>query len=291
MTEQKLKIELVPATVWFSNLRSLFTSAQWDFIRKTAYKRANYRCEICSGVGDEHPVEAHEEWNYDDENHVITLNKVTALCPACHKVKHIGFAQISGNYESAFHQFKNVNYINDDKAEKLIEKAFKTWEKRSQYHWEIKIENVRKWIEKYVPTPADIQQKINITNELQIEIQKNIEAIAKSLKLNSKQLKTLNFNAITMLNAYKSGRGLEETIENKLQYYSVLNPLMQFIQKYVAENNQDLTKADDINEVYDLSIFVKALYGVNTSDFFETKDELPHLIQDLHTYHIALTEV
>ena len=89
----KLTIELVPKTAWYNNLRSQFTKEQWDFIRKYAYKRAGYKCEVCGDTGDNHPIEAHEEWHYNDKNHTMTLDKVTALCPACHQVKHIGLAK------------------------------------------------------------------------------------------------------------------------------------------------------------------------------------------------------
>jgi len=43
----KLKIELVPETAWYSNLRNKIPKNEWDKIRKQVYSNANYKCEIC----------------------------------------------------------------------------------------------------------------------------------------------------------------------------------------------------------------------------------------------------
>jgi hypothetical protein len=60
----KLSIELVPQTCWFSNVRDHVDQKTWDILRKDTYKKANYKCEICGGVGSKHPVECHEIWDY-----------------------------------------------------------------------------------------------------------------------------------------------------------------------------------------------------------------------------------
>lgn len=89
----KLTIELVPSTSWFSNLRSLLSSEEWDKIRRGCYKNANYKCEICSGVGPKHPVECHETWEYDEKQGIQKLIGLIALCPSCHEVKHVGLEE------------------------------------------------------------------------------------------------------------------------------------------------------------------------------------------------------
>ncbi len=42
-----LKIELVPSTSRFNNLRKYTTKEDWDKIRKKAYANYGYRCGIC----------------------------------------------------------------------------------------------------------------------------------------------------------------------------------------------------------------------------------------------------
>ena len=135
----KLTIELVPSTSWFSNLRSLLSSTEWDKIRKGCYKNANFKCEVCGGVGDKHPVECHETWEYDETNGVQKLISLIALCPNCHKTKHYGFAKISGKEKEIKKHFMKVNNITEKIADEYINEAFKEWERKSKIEWKLDI--------------------------------------------------------------------------------------------------------------------------------------------------------
>ena len=46
-----LTIELVPRTCWGSNVRSLVSRGDWNWVRATAYAQAGYLCEIWGGTG------------------------------------------------------------------------------------------------------------------------------------------------------------------------------------------------------------------------------------------------
>lgn len=133
----RLSIELVPFTCWLSNVRSICSKAQWDKIRKQVYLEAEYVCEICGGVGPKHPVEAHEIWSYDDHNQIQKLVGMIALCPACHQVKHIGFAQSQGKGEQAMQHLMKVNELTRKKAEKYLTEAMQQWDERSQKKWKL----------------------------------------------------------------------------------------------------------------------------------------------------------
>jgi 5-methylcytosine-specific restriction endonuclease McrA len=135
----KLTIELVPQTAWYSNVRSNVTKAEWDVLRKACYKKAGYKCEVCSGKGPKHPVECHEIWEYDDKKHTQTLIGLIALCPNCHKCKHMGYARISGNYDIALKHLAKVNEITLKEAEKYVDESFEIWDKRSQNDWKLDI--------------------------------------------------------------------------------------------------------------------------------------------------------
>ena len=139
----KLTIELVPSTAWFSNLRSILSSNDWDILRKETYKAAKYKCEICGGKGKKHPVECHERWSYNDKNHIQTLDGLIALCPKCHMVKHIGFAYLNGNGEKAKEQLKKINKLQEYEANHYISKAFDIHNKRSQYEWTINLDYLK----------------------------------------------------------------------------------------------------------------------------------------------------
>ncbi len=130
-----LTVELVPSTCWFSNLRSELNSKDWDIVRKRTYKQANYVCEVCGGRGPKWPVECHEIWQYDDENHIQKLVGLIGLCPSCHEVKHIGLAGIRGRRANAKQHLAKVNGWTEEQVEKYIKWAFKIWKDRSQYEW------------------------------------------------------------------------------------------------------------------------------------------------------------
>ena len=78
MKKYKRDFEMVPEECWFSNLRSVLKPADWDIVRRDAYKRAGGRCCICGRTGER--LEAHERWSYDEEKALQKLETVVALC-------------------------------------------------------------------------------------------------------------------------------------------------------------------------------------------------------------------
>lgn len=135
----KLSIELVPKSSWYNNVRSQVSKEKWDYLRRETYKESNYQCEICGGKGDKWPVECHEIWHYDDDNCIQKLNGLIALCPDCHRVKHIGFAKIQGKLGQAIKQLNKVNNMTDTQAKNYISQVFEVWRERSKHSWEVDI--------------------------------------------------------------------------------------------------------------------------------------------------------
>jgi len=132
-----LTVELVPSTCWFSNVRENVSRKTWDFLRKSTYKKANHKCEICGGRGDKWPVECHEIWDYDDTNQIQKLSNLTALCPDCHRVKHIGLAEIQGLGEQAEAHLAKINNWNTEQKDDYLETVWDIWGKRSSHHWNL----------------------------------------------------------------------------------------------------------------------------------------------------------
>jgi hypothetical protein len=139
MRLSKLSIELVPSSAWYSNVRDIVTKAQWDIIRKQVYSAAYDVCQICGGIGPKHPVEAHEIWSYDENSGIQKLEKILALCPSCHQVKHIGLAQLQGKFEKAIKHFMKINEVTRSAALTYIESQFKIWEERSKLKWTLDV--------------------------------------------------------------------------------------------------------------------------------------------------------
>jgi 5-methylcytosine-specific restriction endonuclease McrA len=129
----RLEVELVPEPCWWSNVRSIVDAPVWDRLRRQTYRQAHYRCEICGGRGPQHPVEAHEVWTYDDLRHVQRLERLIALCPACHEVKHLGLAHVRGVEARALAHLARVNRWPPETVTLYTRRAFRVWELRSEH--------------------------------------------------------------------------------------------------------------------------------------------------------------
>lgn len=143
MMNLKLTIELVPKTAWYKNVRTNVSKLRWDEIRHKCYTKAGHVCEICTGVGPNHPVECHEIWHYDDDTKRQTLIGLIALCPDCHTVKHPGYAQIKGRGPVVTEQLMKVNKMTHDEAMKYIAESFEIWRERSQSKWRLDTEFIK----------------------------------------------------------------------------------------------------------------------------------------------------
>ena len=142
-TTKTLTVELVPSTSWGANLRSELPKKDWDNLRKAQYANAGYRCEICGGKGRKHPVECHETWDYNDETHIQTLTGLIALCPSCHRVKHLGFAFVKGRGQEAIAHLMKVNGWSPEDTQHYVEAVFEEHARRSKHQWTLDLEWLR----------------------------------------------------------------------------------------------------------------------------------------------------
>ena len=132
-----LTIELVPKSSWYKNVRSNVSKGEWERLKKITFSRSGYKCEICGGRGPNWPVECHEIFAYNDQQHIQKLVKLMALCPACHEVKHIGLAGLRGKANSAKAHLAKVNGWSLEDANLYIEGCFEIWHQRSRHQWEL----------------------------------------------------------------------------------------------------------------------------------------------------------
>jgi hypothetical protein len=133
----RLTIELVPETCWYSNMRALLPSAEWDRLRRQVYRDYSHRCGICGASGRLH---CHEIWRYDDAAHVQRLEGYIALCSWCHHVKHIGLAKLLAargelDFERVVTHFLRVNGCDRATFERHCADAFALWRERSRHAW------------------------------------------------------------------------------------------------------------------------------------------------------------
>lgn len=139
MKELKLKIELVPKTAHYANLRNAVTRSVWEKIAKETKKRQGNKCGICGDEG--HRLYCHEMWEYDDSNFVYTLAGFISLCGYCHNIKHLGLTKIQAeqglvDLEAVVEHFCKVNGCTRAEYQEHEKVAFVEYHARSRYKWE-----------------------------------------------------------------------------------------------------------------------------------------------------------
>ena len=158
MEENILAPNLVPEPLWEKNLRKYLDKNDWDFLRKHTYAQSGYRCSICGGKGEKWPVECDEVWNYqslEDKRWASVLIGLRALCPRCHRVNHLGKANLDGKYDETIRHMAYINGWSLNLANHVANEAFKTFEERSKKTWLLGYENECVWdpsVEKVLKT-------------------------------------------------------------------------------------------------------------------------------------------
>lgn len=133
----KLNFELVPDSCWYSNLRSELGGEAWDVIRKKAYARSGGKCMICGAPAKR--LEAHEQWEYDDDRGVQKLKNIVAICRPCHEVIHIGRTQLMGREREAIAHFMKVNDCSYADYIKALGEANLKHRERSRREWQLDV--------------------------------------------------------------------------------------------------------------------------------------------------------
>ncbi len=144
--EYKLNFELVPDGCWYSNLRSILSKRQWDFLKSEARERAGGKCMICGKKTDK--LDAHERWSYDAEKQIQKLEDIIAVCKDCHSVIHIGYTQLKGNEERAERHFMKVNGVSYAEYRKALGEANERHQELNKVpEWAIDISYLKKYTE------------------------------------------------------------------------------------------------------------------------------------------------
>ena len=143
--EDKLKFELVPDGCWYSNLRSILSKKQWDFLRADAKERSGGKCMIC-GKQTKY-LDAHERWSYDEKSCVQKLEDIIAVCKDCHSVIHIGYTQLKGNEERAEKHFMKVNGCSYAEYRKALGLANEVHKRRNEIsEWKLDLTYLKRYV-------------------------------------------------------------------------------------------------------------------------------------------------
>ncbi len=131
-----LFVDLIPASCWFTNVRSCIAAEDWDRVRRMVHARAGQRCEACGAPADRPAqvwLEAHERWDYDTAHGVQRLRRLVCLCTSCHEATHFGRATVYGHADRAFTHLASVNHWTDDVARRHIDVALHEWTRRNTH--------------------------------------------------------------------------------------------------------------------------------------------------------------
>lgn len=134
----RLFVDLVPASCWFTNVRYCVEPEDWERLIKGVRARAGKVCEICGGGRDPDQgveLEAHERWQFDEETGVQSLRRIVCLCTACHRTTHYGLSQLRGDEQLIRAHFMAVNECEEAELDRHVYQAFELWQERNQRVW------------------------------------------------------------------------------------------------------------------------------------------------------------
>ena len=133
-----LFVDLVPASCWFTNVRTCVSRQDWERLRRMITRRAGQVCEVCGASqarAAKRWLEAHERWAYDDRTGVQALRRLICLCSDCHLSTHLGYANVTGRADHALAHLRKVTGMTDAEISRHVHEANETWAIRSERVW------------------------------------------------------------------------------------------------------------------------------------------------------------
>lgn len=134
---ERLSLELVPVTCWFSNVRSHVSKEYWKEITDITAREAGQLCETCGKPLSDGQRECHEVFYYNDWTTTQKLAGFLNLCKPCHMVKHYGLARSMGNGILALDHLAAINEWPVDKAIKYVDSMISICRFRSDWLWHL----------------------------------------------------------------------------------------------------------------------------------------------------------
>lgn len=144
----QILVELIPKTAHFGSLARNLDPRSWQRIKAPYIAATGGRCQVCGFIAQRDPVfdhshsrsiEAHEIWSYhlaaNSNNGIQRLDHIMPLCPSCHLMFHLGYADGIGLGEYIVGRLQCFNMWDDATAIPRLSRFFQIWEQRSQKQW------------------------------------------------------------------------------------------------------------------------------------------------------------
>jgi len=137
--------DLLPENVWGSNLRGILSKTEWDGLRIPVCEAGGMVCRVCGQVsfdprsGRPRRPDCHELWRFElsRDRAVQRLVSLVPLCVDCHRVQHLGRANVLGELPLVVMQLRGVNCWTDAEIRTALENAGQRIAWRRKYEWDL----------------------------------------------------------------------------------------------------------------------------------------------------------
>ncbi|MBM7832061.1 hypothetical protein JOE59_002766 [Agromyces cerinus] len=142
--EVRMRADMLPPSTWGSNLRGMLKDAAWRKLSRETSEAAGRRCAICGAesFGPNHTPQnpdCHEMWVFEVADGVLVqrLERLVALCKACHNVQHAGRAEKLGLTGDVVDTLCRVNRWTPTESEDDIDRAWDRYELMSGLEFDL----------------------------------------------------------------------------------------------------------------------------------------------------------
>jgi hypothetical protein len=148
--------DLIPNTSWGSSLSNMLTKGSWDKLRIPLIEKNNNVCQIC---GTRHAsLDVHEVWSYALPSQeeiweaqdmgaaafgIQRLDDLMAICKECHKMFHLGFANVNNELDAVLSRLAAVNGWSQEQVSSYSDLVGKRYEDASEAYWALDFTNIQ----------------------------------------------------------------------------------------------------------------------------------------------------
>lgn len=148
--------DLIPGTSWGSSLSNMLTATSWDKLRTPLIQKNNNVCEVC---GTRHSsLDVHEIWSYAMPTKaeiqeaqrsdcisfgVQKLDGLMAICKDCHKMFHLGLANVNNELDAVLSRLRAVNRWSQQQVNRYYNLVGDRYEDASKVYWGLDFSNIK----------------------------------------------------------------------------------------------------------------------------------------------------
>jgi hypothetical protein len=174
-----LYVDLVPRSCWCTNVRSNLTASAWQRLSRHVRTRVDHTCEACGETPPPRKLHAHERFSFDEQRNVQRLERLMALCAACHDATHIGHANVHGRSAAAIDQLMRVNEWTRPQLDAHITDAYAVWERRSVMTWTLDLSILTAFAAP--PEPLQVVSARSLPDDVHEHVRERLPALRAAL--------------------------------------------------------------------------------------------------------------